>query len=55
VSYAATLYRNLYPMAYIEYFEMGAVLYSLALVESWWRTARGRVTWKGREYAAKTR
>ena len=55
VSYAAALYRNLHPMAYIEYFEMGSVLFSLALVESWWRTARGRVTWKGREYAAKTR
>jgi glycosyltransferase involved in cell wall biosynthesis len=53
VSYAAALYRNLYPLAYIEYLEVGAVLYSLALVESWWQTTRGRVAWKGRTYAAR--
>jgi len=55
VAYAAALYRNLYPMAYIEYYEVGAALYSLALAESWWKTTRGGVTWKGREYAAKMR
>ena len=55
VAYAGALYRNLYPMRYIEYYELGAALYSLALIESWWKTARGRVTWKGREYAVKTR
>jgi glycosyltransferase involved in cell wall biosynthesis len=54
VTYGAALYRNLYPLAYIEYFEVGAVLYSLALVESWWQTTRGRVVWKGRSYAART-
>jgi glycosyltransferase involved in cell wall biosynthesis len=55
VAYAAALYRNLYPMAYIEYYEAGALLYSAALIESWWKTTRGRVMWKGREYpAAKT-
>ena len=54
VAYAAALYRNLYPVAYIEYYLLGAVLYSLALVESWRKSVRGRVTWKGREYAAKT-
>jgi glycosyltransferase involved in cell wall biosynthesis len=54
VAYAAALYRNLYSMAYIEYYEVGAVLYSVALIESWWKTTRGRVMWKGREYAAKT-
>jgi len=54
VTYAAALYRNLYPVAYIEYFEVAAVLYSLALVESWWQTTRGRVVWKGRAYAART-
>jgi glycosyltransferase involved in cell wall biosynthesis len=52
VAFAAMLYRNLYPMAYIEYYEVGAVLYSLALIESWWKTTRGRVVWKGREYPA---
>jgi glycosyltransferase involved in cell wall biosynthesis len=54
VAYAAALYRNLYPVAFIEYFEVGAVLYSLALVESWWQTTRGRVLWKGRAYPART-
>jgi glycosyltransferase involved in cell wall biosynthesis len=54
VTYAAALYRNLYPVKYIEYFEVGALLYSLALVESWWWTTRGRVAWKGRRYAART-
>jgi hypothetical protein len=55
VAYAAALYRNLYPMAYIEYYEVGAVLYGLALIESWWKTTRGHVVWKGRKYpAAKT-
>jgi hypothetical protein len=54
VAYAAALRRNLYPLAYIEYFEVGAVLYSLALVESWWQSTRGRVYWKGRAYAART-
>ncbi len=52
VAYAAALYRNLYPMAYIEYYEAGAVLYSLALIQSWWQTTRGKVLWKGRESAA---
>jgi glycosyltransferase involved in cell wall biosynthesis len=55
VTYGAALYRNLYPLGYIEYFEVGAVLYSLALVESWWQTTRGRVVWKGRSYAARAR
>ena len=54
VAYGAALYRNLYPMRFIEYYEVGAVLYSLALIESWWKTTRGRVVWKGRAYAAKT-
>ena len=54
LAYAAALYRNLYPMAYIEYYEAGAVLYSVALIGSWWKTTRGRVMWKGRRYAAKT-
>jgi glycosyltransferase involved in cell wall biosynthesis len=52
VAYAAALYRNLYPMGYIEYYEVAAVLYSVVLIGSWWKTARGRVTWKGREYPA---
>ena len=54
VAFASALYRNLYPTGYIKYYEVGTVLYNLALIESWWRTTRGRVVWKGRAYAAKT-
>lgn len=54
VAYGAALYRNLYPMRFIQYYEVGSVLYSLALIQSWWKTTRGRVVWKGREYVAKT-
>lgn len=54
LAYAAALYRNLYPTQYIRYYSMGAALYSVVLVESWWKTTRGKVVWKGREYAAKT-
>jgi glycosyltransferase involved in cell wall biosynthesis len=54
LAYAAALYRNLYPTAYIEYYVVGSALYSAALVESWRKTTRGKVVWKGREYAART-
>jgi chlorobactene glucosyltransferase len=54
VAYAAALYRNLYPTSYIQYYVLGSALYSAALVDSWWKSTRGRVVWKGREYAAKT-
>lgn len=55
ISYAGALYRNLYPVAYIQYYFVGAVLYGAALVESWRRNTRGAVVWKGRAYPAKTR
>ncbi len=54
IAYAGALYRNLYPVRYIEYYGASCLLYSAALVVSWWKNARGRVAWKGREYAAKT-
>jgi glycosyltransferase involved in cell wall biosynthesis len=54
VAYAGALYRNLYPVRYIEYYGLGSVLYAAALIASWWKNTRGRVAWKGREYAAKT-
>jgi glycosyltransferase involved in cell wall biosynthesis len=54
ILYAAALYRNLYPVAYIKYYMCGSCLYGVALLESWWKSTRGSVVWKGREYAAKT-
>jgi glycosyltransferase involved in cell wall biosynthesis len=54
LAYAAALYRNLYPTSYIQYYMVGSALYSPALIESWWKSTRGRVIWKGREYAART-
>jgi glycosyltransferase involved in cell wall biosynthesis len=53
--YAGALYRNLYPVSYIQYCYVGAALYGAALVESWIRNTRGAVVWKGRAYPAKTR
>ena len=55
ISYAGALYRNLYPVTYIQYYFVGAGLYGAALVESWWRNTRGEVVWKGRAYPAKAR
>ena len=52
--YAAALYRNLYPLACIQYYFVGACLYEVALVVSWWKNTRGSVAWKGRTYAART-
>jgi glycosyltransferase involved in cell wall biosynthesis len=54
LAYAAALYRNLYPTRYIQYYSVSAALYCAVLIESWWKSTRGKVVWKGREYAAKT-
>jgi glycosyltransferase involved in cell wall biosynthesis len=51
--YAAALYRNLYPVSYIQYYALGVCLYSAALVVSWWKNTRGAVVWKGRAYPAR--
>ncbi|HXJ17419.1 MAG TPA: glycosyltransferase family 2 protein [Candidatus Polarisedimenticolia bacterium] len=53
VRYAAALYRNLYPISYIQYYALGVCLYSAALVASWWKNTRGAVVWKGRAYPAR--
>jgi glycosyltransferase involved in cell wall biosynthesis len=53
VLYVGALYRNLYPVSYIQYYFAGAALYGAALISSWWKNTRGTVVWKGREYAAK--
>jgi glycosyltransferase involved in cell wall biosynthesis len=49
-AYAATLRRNRFPGALALYYLPGVALYAAALLTSEWRYARGRVTWKGREY-----
>ena len=51
--YGIGLYRNLYPVAYIQYYAPGVCLYTSALISSWWKNTRGAVTWKGREYRAR--
>jgi hypothetical protein len=52
--HVAALYRNLYPLSYIQYYVPAVFLYSASLVVSWWKSAHGSVVWKGRAYAAKT-
>ena len=52
--YGVELYRNLYPVEYIQYYIPGLVLYCAALVVSWWKNAHGVVHWKGRAYPAGT-
>jgi chlorobactene glucosyltransferase len=53
LSYASALYRNLYPISYIQYAYAGAALYGAALLVSWWKNTRGAIAWKDRVYPAK--
>jgi glycosyltransferase involved in cell wall biosynthesis len=55
VRYGLELYKNLYPVGYIQYYVPGVFLYSAALVASWWKNTHGRLIWKGREYASGTK
>ena len=55
MSYGAELRRNQYPLALIIYYVPAAVLYVAVLSASYVAHARGRVAWKGREYATGTR
>ena len=55
VIYLAALQRNRYPLSYIKYYFLGALLYGAALLESWWKSTRGEVVWKGRTYPASAR
>jgi chlorobactene glucosyltransferase len=48
--YALDLYRNLYPVSYIQYYVLAVCVYTAALLSSWWKNTWGAVTWKGREY-----
>lgn len=54
VQYAIRLYRNLYPIGYVQYLLPGIAFYSVALAASWWKNTHGSVEWKGRTYAVKT-
>ncbi len=54
-SYASALYRNLYPLSYIQYCYLGSALYGAVLVGSWWKSTRAGVVWKGRVYSPKIR
>jgi hypothetical protein len=49
-SYAAMLRRNRLPVSSVVYYVVGVALYCAALLVSYWRYARGKVNWKGREY-----
>lgn len=48
--YAAALRRNRFPVSSVVYYMVAVLLYCGALAASDWHYARGRVTWKGREY-----
>lgn len=50
--YGVSLYRNLYPVRYIQYYVPGVLLYTAAALNSWWKKKRGTLVWKGREYPA---
>ncbi len=50
---AVQLYRNLFPLRYVQYYVLGACLYSAALIASWWKNTHGAVIWKGRAYRPK--
>ena len=49
-AYAATLRRNRFPVSLALYYIPGVALYAAVLLTSEWRYARGKVSWKGREY-----
>jgi hypothetical protein len=52
-SYALDLYKNRFPVSYIKYLVPAACAYGAILLDSWWKSTRGTVVWKGREYRAK--
>jgi glycosyltransferase involved in cell wall biosynthesis len=49
-SYAGALRRNRFPPSSVVYYLVAVVLYCTALAVSDWHYARGRVSWRGREY-----
>ena len=55
IAYASALYRNLYPVSYIQYCYLGSALYGAVLIRSWWKSTRAGVVWKGRVYSPRIR
>jgi glycosyltransferase involved in cell wall biosynthesis len=51
--FGAYLRENLFPLAFIQYYIPGSLLYFAALLGSWWKSTHGEVVWKGRVYSAK--
>lgn len=51
--YGVELHKNLYPFSFIRYYVPGFVLYTTALIASWWKNSWGTVEWKGRSYPAR--
>jgi Glycosyl transferase family 2 len=51
--YAAALHRNLFPVSLVQYYVPAVCLYPATMVVSGWKSTRGAVAWKGREYSAK--
>ena len=47
VRYGMELYRNLYPVAYIQYYVPGLCLYARRWLTSWWKNTRGVVALEG--------
>lgn len=48
--YGIDLYKNLYPWSYIKYYLPALGVYAAIFIASWWKSTRGEVTWKGRQY-----
>jgi len=51
MSYGLELARNQFPFKFIIYYLPAVFLYAGVLIASWRSYARGKVAWKGREYA----
>lgn len=51
ISYGMELARNQFPFKFIIYYLPAVFLYAGVLIASWRSYARGKVAWKGREYA----
>jgi chlorobactene glucosyltransferase len=52
LSYGVVSDGSLYTVSFIPYRLLGLCLYGVALIVSSWKTTRGSVVWKGREYKA---
>jgi len=53
VLYGFMLWRNRFPVRFIQYATVGAWLFFVIGAVSWWKNTHGTVEWKGRKYGAK--